>query len=177
MTQAKLTGSYSVFGIDSYAASVAHYVDWLGFNLDWEWRAAPEAPAIVSLSRDSVSLMLNEADAVATGSQLTVFVDDLQALVDEWNARGSDAVAVSVQPPYDIPSVVIADAAGNRINFQQPIDEAEEERRDQLRAAMRDWVRARLDAGEDPPTAEQLVEAVGRPLGLAIEVVQEFADR
>ena len=79
MATAKLTGSYSVFSVDSYAESVAHYVDWLGFNLGWEWRAAPEAPAIVSLSRDSVSLMLNEADAVATGSQLTVFVDDLQA--------------------------------------------------------------------------------------------------
>ncbi len=97
--------------------------------------------------------------------------------MDEWNARGSDTVAVSVQPPYDIPSVVIADAAGNRISFQQPIDEAEEERRARLRGTMREWVRARLDAGEDAPTAEQLVEAVGRPLGLAIEVVQEFADR
>ena len=27
---------YPVFGIRSYAEAIDYYVDWLGFNLDWE---------------------------------------------------------------------------------------------------------------------------------------------
>ena len=63
-----------VFGIGSYDEAVAHYVDWLGFNLDWEWRSAPGRPVIMAISRPGVGLMLNEANTSAVGSSLVLHV-------------------------------------------------------------------------------------------------------
>lgn len=67
--------------------AVAHYVDWLGFNLDWEWREAPGRSVIMAISHDGVSLMLNEDDERSVGSWLTLSVTHLQALADEWNPK------------------------------------------------------------------------------------------
>lgn len=41
---------------------------------------------------------------------------------------------------------------------------------------MREYVRERLAAGHPCPTPEEVVEAVGRPLGIAIEVLNEFSE-
>ncbi len=62
MTEQNITGVVPVLGINSYEEAVSHYVNKLGFNLDWEWREAPGKPAIISVSRDNVSIMLNEFD-------------------------------------------------------------------------------------------------------------------
>ena len=52
---------YPVFGIRSYEQAIDYYVDWLGFHLDWEWREAPGQPAIVSISREGITIGLNES--------------------------------------------------------------------------------------------------------------------
>ncbi|MDK1023881.1 MAG: hypothetical protein QGD92_06575 [Gammaproteobacteria bacterium] len=38
MTKPKIMEIVPVLGIGSYDEAVAHYVDWLGFDLDREWR-------------------------------------------------------------------------------------------------------------------------------------------
>jgi hypothetical protein len=38
MEESKLERMVPVFGVSSYEAAVEHYIDWLGFTLDWEWR-------------------------------------------------------------------------------------------------------------------------------------------
>ena len=165
-----------VLRIDSAAKALAHYVDWLGFELDWEWREAPGRPAILSISRDDISIMLNEADDVGGKAWLTVAVDDLQALAEEWNRRRPGSAKIEIGPPYEIPSVWIEDPSGNRIDFQQPVSTQEQALRDERGERMRELVRGRLDAGEPCPTPESLVEACGRPIGLAIQVLGEFPE-
>jgi hypothetical protein len=46
--------------IGNFETAIDHYVAWLGFNLDWEWREAPGQPAIGFLSRDHFAFMINE---------------------------------------------------------------------------------------------------------------------
>ena len=99
---------YPVFGIRSYEEAIDYYVDWLGFNLDWEWREAPGKPAIVAISRDGLDIGLNEHTNAATGAWLSVGVADVQALADEWNGRRPGSVKVVSGVPYE---GYVADAA------------------------------------------------------------------
>jgi len=172
----KITEIVPVFGIKSYEEAIAHYVDWLGFNLDWEWREAPGRPVIMAISRDGASLMLNEGDELSVGSWLTLRVTDLHALADEWNSRRPNSVLVAVQPPYDIPSIFLTDPFGNRMDFQQPVSAEEEEVRKRRASQMRDYIGQLLAGGNPCPTPEEVVEAIGRPLGLAMDILCEFPE-
>jgi len=176
MAETVIKGMVPVIGIRSYEEAVAHYVDWLGFNLDWEWREAPGKPVIMSISRDVASLMLNESGDPAPGAWLTLSVSDLEALAAEWNGRRPDSVSVVIGPPYDIPSLCITDPFGNRMDFQQPVGEAEEKARAERAVLMREHVRRELAEGKPCPAPEQLVRAIGPPIGMAMDVLCEFPE-
>ena len=44
-----------------YEETISHYVDWLGFNVDWEYREE-QLPFVISITRDGFSFMLTELD-------------------------------------------------------------------------------------------------------------------
>lgn len=176
MSAPEITAMVPVFAIGSHAEAVDFYLNWLGFKLDWEWRAQPGAPVIMAISRDAAALMLNEA-ALATGpGWLTVSVSDLDGLAAEWNQRRPDSATVLVGAPYDIPTVSLEDPFGNHIDFQQPISAAETELREQRGAQMRVFIRAERERGNPCPTPDELVAVIGPPVGLAMDVLCEFPD-
>ena len=125
-TTPKFTGAVPAFQIGNYQQAVEHYVNWLGFNLDWEWREAPGKPVIMHVSRDEVPLFLNEYDEGRRPSHLNVIVTNLKAYADEVNARRTDSV--------------------------------------------------QIEAGNPCPTPQEVVTAVGGPIGLAIETLFEFPE-
>lgn len=169
------TALVPVLGIGSYDEAVAHYVDWLGFQIDWEWREAPGRPVILSISRGGLTLMLNEADLEARGSSLTLKITNLQALADECNERRPGGISVELQAPYDIPSIFVPDPWGNRLNIQQPFTEEEKRAMAELAERMREYVRERVDSGAALPSPEDVVKAIGKPVGLAMEVLGQFS--
>jgi hypothetical protein len=176
MDTPRITEIVPVFGITSYAGAVAHYVDWLGFNLDWEWREAPDRPVIMAISRDGVSLMLNEHPSSSSASSLTLKVTDIDAFAEEWNGRRPNSVKVVVGPPYDIPSIYATDPFGNYMDFQQPVSAEEEAARQAHIPHMRDYIREQLADAGNCPTPTQVMEAVGGPLGLVLDTLCEFPE-
>jgi hypothetical protein len=176
MTSHSITGMVPVFGIRSYDEAVAYYVDWLGFNLDWEWREAPGQPVIMHITRDGVSLMLNESVEVPSVSWLTLKVTDVHAFAAEWNAKRSNSVKVAGDPPYDIPTIFLKDTFGNRLDFEQLFGVKEKEFRERRASDMRDYVRQRLSGGYPCPTPDEVVEAVGRSPILAMAILGEFPE-
>lgn len=171
----RITEMVPVLGITSYDEAIAHYVDWLGFTLDWEWRAAPGEPVIMSISRGDFSFMLNESGSPPPGSWVAVKVDDLEALADEWNRRREGSANVVIGPPYDIPSIGVRDPFGNFLDFQQPVSAEEEAARDERKILMRAFIQCELDAGNALPTPEAVVEAAGKPIGMAMDILCEFS--
>ena len=165
---------YPVFGITSYEQAIDYYVDWLGFNLDWEWREAPGRPAIVSISRDGITIGLNESLAAATGAWLSVAVADAQALADEWNGRRPGSVKIVIGAPYEFPVIYLVDPFGNRIDIQQQNPAEQETRRQEQVPRMREFVSQQIAEGKPVPTPEEVVAAIGPSVGLAIEVLNEF---
>ncbi len=171
---ARIEGVVPVFGIHRYQDAVAHYVDWLGFHIDWEWREAEGQPVIMAISRDQASFMLNEYPDTPKPATVTLRVANLAALVAEWNERRPGSAKLVIEPPYEFPAVRIADGCHNVLHFQEPGGPQEQASRAVNRGRMRDYVRERLAKTEPFPTPEELRRAIGPDLGTAVEVLNEF---
>jgi catechol 2,3-dioxygenase-like lactoylglutathione lyase family enzyme len=104
-----------VFRVRDLRASLAYYVDVLGFAIDWE------GGGVASVTRDRCCLFLCEGDQSATSVWAWIGVDDAAALHDELRARG----ALIRHPPthYDWAlEMQVADPDGNvlRLGSEPP---------------------------------------------------------
>jgi hypothetical protein len=163
-----------VLRIGSFEQAVEHYVGWLGFNLDWDWREAPGQPVIAALSRDDAAFMVNEYPQTPGPIELHLTVKNFNALLDEWNAKRPGSAEPRIAPPYEFPDIPIRDPWDNVLVFEGQDEALERRRREAVRPKMREYVQAELDAGRGFPTPEELRDAIGPPLGTAIEVLNEF---
>jgi catechol 2,3-dioxygenase-like lactoylglutathione lyase family enzyme len=99
------------------------YLEFLGFQLDWEHRFAPDLPLYMQVHRDGLILHLSEHHGDATpGSAVFARVEDLKALERELLAKRygyarpqADAVDWGLE-------MQVADPFGNRLRFCQQID-------------------------------------------------------
>jgi len=106
-----------VLSVGSYEETVSHYVEWLGFNVDWEYREQ-QLPFVISITRDGFSFMLAESET-STGSWTTIFVSDVEAMSEELNSRRSDSVKIELYPPNDIAQIHVIDPWKNLLVFEQ----------------------------------------------------------
>lgn len=171
----RLNDIVPVLGIASYDAAISHYIDWLGFTVDWEWREAPGKPVVMSISRDEISLMLCEGSA-AQGSWLTIRATNLDAFADELNTRRPHSVEVTIGPPYDLPELHVVDECGNRLVFGEELSAEESALREARRVSMREYIRRRIADDAGRPSPDDIVNKVGGPVGLAVEVLSEFPE-
>jgi uncharacterized glyoxalase superfamily protein PhnB len=78
-------------------ASLDYYVDKLGFKKKWEWGDPPDFACV---ARDEVELFLSlGTQRVAAGSWISIFVQDVDALYEDYKKRG----AIIRQPPTEYP--------------------------------------------------------------------------
>lgn len=162
--------------VGDFKEAMAHYVDWLGFQLDWEWREARGEPAIAALSRDHFTFMVNEHPDAVGPAAIHLEVENLPALVEEWNQRRPGAAVIRTAPPYEFPEAVVEDPWGNRLYFEGKLEAEEVARRETVAHEMRAFIAAELEAGRPLPTPEALRSAVGPPLGVAIEVLNGYPE-
>ncbi|MBZ0135373.1 MAG: VOC family protein [Planctomycetes bacterium] len=72
-----------VLGIDDYQQACEYYVKALGFRIDFEHRHEPGFPVHMGVQRGDVYLHLSEHSRGQPGSEIYIFVKDIQ----EWWAR------------------------------------------------------------------------------------------
>ena len=176
MNKPRIDRMVPVFGITSHQEAVSHYVDWLGFNLDWEWREAPGLPVIMAISRDNVAFMLNEHRDSPAAADVRLQVNNLEELADEWNEKRPGSAVVRIELPYEFPELSIADPWGNRLTFHEDNSAEQERLRAENAPKMRDYIQKKLDDGMALPTPEEVRAAVGPVLGFAFEVLNEFPE-
>lgn len=97
------------------------YEDGMGFEVRWEHRFEPGFPVFAEVALDGASLYLTEhAEDCQAGGAAYFVVDDVDALHEDFLARG---VAIT-QPPEDKPwnrrEMLVAYPDGNRLRFANP---------------------------------------------------------
>ena len=168
-----LSAPRPVLKVDSFEEAVEHYVDWLGFKLEWDWREGPGAPTIAAFARDGFEFMINEYPDTLGPTQIHINVTNLRALVEEWNRRRPGKARPRIEPPYEFMDLPIEDPFGNILVFEAQDVAAQQKQRDTIVPKMREFIQQELDAGRGFPTPELVREVVGPPLGVAVEVLNE----
>lgn len=100
-------GVVPILRVQNLAASIAYYVNVLGFELDWE-----DEGVFASVSRGSCGIFLCEGGQGHTGSWVWVGVSDVDVLHEELRGRG----ARIRQPPTNFwwaCEMQVADPDGN----------------------------------------------------------------
>lgn len=128
MKHATLTSSAAILLVRDLVAAANYYRDCLGFNYERFWG---EPPDFVILSRDPCRLMLHLAPGhhvivphwrVSRGMWNVYFwMDDADALYEEFNRRGAKIDYEIHNKPYGIREFGIQDLDGYDIGFGSPI--------------------------------------------------------
>lgn len=68
-----------ILRIFDYQRAIEHYVNWLGFKIDWEHRFDENAPVYMQVSRACIVLHLSEHSGDGTPGT-NVFIDNFEGL-------------------------------------------------------------------------------------------------
>ena len=99
------------------------YVDFMGFQIDWEHRFEPDLPLYMQVSRDGLVLHLSEHVGDACPGS-TVFVQ--MTGIDELHAQLAAKKYKYLRPgieiaPWNARCMEVIDPFGNRIRFNEAI--------------------------------------------------------
>jgi catechol 2,3-dioxygenase-like lactoylglutathione lyase family enzyme len=109
--RATLGGAIPILRVADLDASVAYYVDRLGFTL--QWRADP----VASVGRDRVSLMLSADDQGQPGTWVWLSTDDADALYAELAGRGARLRHPPTNYPWGSRECQVTDPDGHVLRF------------------------------------------------------------
>jgi catechol 2,3-dioxygenase-like lactoylglutathione lyase family enzyme len=99
------------------------YVDFLGFQVDWEHRFAPDLPLYLQVSRDGCVLHLSEHHGdCSPGSAMRIQAGDLDALHAELASRHYKYARPGIEKtPWGTRDMSVKDPFGNRLTFTTAI--------------------------------------------------------
>ena len=95
------------------------YVDFLGFEVDWEHRFAPDLPLYLQVARGDCVLHLSEHHGdCCPGAALRIAVDDIDELHAELAARQYGYARPAIEDtPWGSRELTVRDPFGNRLTF------------------------------------------------------------
>ena len=99
------------------------YLDYLGFQLDWEHRFEPDLPLYMQVSRGQLRLHLSEHYGdCCPGSTVFVNMQGIDELHRELTARKYRYLRPGVEEvPWNARCMELIDPFGNRIRFQESL--------------------------------------------------------
>jgi catechol 2,3-dioxygenase-like lactoylglutathione lyase family enzyme len=104
--------------ITDVAASLAFYVDGLGFKVDWQHQFEPGFPLFMQITRNGQTLFLTQHSGdCAVGAAVYFVVPDAQAFYAECVGHGTQATQQPTPTPWGTCECVLTDPDGNRLRF------------------------------------------------------------
>jgi uncharacterized glyoxalase superfamily protein PhnB len=121
----KLQRVTPVLSVGDVGASIAYYLDKLGFTDCWTWG---EPPGFGGVSRDGVEVFFCRNCQGNPGTWVSVWVDDVDALHQELAGRGAEIVQPPTTFEWGVREMNVRDPDGHRLRFStetgQPSDGA-----------------------------------------------------
>lgn len=104
-------------------ATRAFYLDFLGFEIEFEHRFEPDLPLYMSVTLDECVLHLSEHHGDATpGSAVRIEVDDVREFARILNEKRYKNARPGVQrQEWGFDEMTVQDPSGNRLVFCTPI--------------------------------------------------------
>lgn len=113
-----LSPAIPILRIFSVEKAREFYLDFLGFQVDWEHRFEPDLPLYMQVRRSGLTLHLSEHHGDATpGSAVFIPVEDIDALQRELIAKQSGYARPGVEAVGWGREMQVADPFGNRLRF------------------------------------------------------------
>ncbi|WP_305825227.1 glyoxalase superfamily protein [Massilia brevitalea] len=119
----KLGAIAPILRIFDEAKARAFYVDFLGFQVDWEHRFEPALPLYLQVSRDGCVLHLSEHHGdCCPGAAMRIAVDDIDALHAELANKNYGYARPGIEAtPWGTRDLSVKDPFGNRLTFTTAI--------------------------------------------------------
>ena len=108
-----------VLSVDDYQKACDFYVTGLGFTIDFEHRHEPGFPVHMGVRRGDLYLHLSEHGRGHCGSEVYVFVDDIQAWYEQCVACGVNVDGPPVQKPWGNTELAVKDPFRNLLRLSQ----------------------------------------------------------
>lgn len=116
-----------VIGVDDVGAAVRFFEEHLGFEVVAEFGGAPDQPLYGIVSRDQIAIHLQGGWTPRTGDRephetdAYVYVDDVDALLDEFRSAGVTLHREMVDNDYGMRDFCVVTPQGARIAFGSPV--------------------------------------------------------
>ena len=112
-----------VLRIFDAALAKRFYLEWLGFELNWEHQIGVNAPRYIQVSRGAVVLHLSEHYGdCSPGAKIFIHTDDVESLHRELNGRPNPNMRPGVVlAPWKTKVMEVTDPFGNRLCFNQSL--------------------------------------------------------
>ena len=120
MSFAKTTPILRIF---DEAKAKEFYVDFLGFQVDWEHRFEPDMPLYMQVSKDSCVLHLSEHHGdCSPGSAMRIETNELAGFHKELLAKEYQYARPGIkETPWGSRDMSVSDPFGNRLTFTTAI--------------------------------------------------------
>lgn len=103
-----------VLNVASVPASIDYYVEKLGFQKDWDWGSPPHFGCV---SRDEVRIFLCHDAQGARGMWISIFVEDVDTLYEDYRLRGATIRQAPTNFPWGLREMNVEDPDGHRLRL------------------------------------------------------------
>lgn len=103
-----------ILNVRNVTASIAYYVDVLGFEKEWDWGTPP---SFASVLRDDVNIFLCQDAQGAKGMWISIFIQDVDALYEDYRKRGAIIRQEPTTFPWGVREMNVEDPDGHRLRI------------------------------------------------------------
>ena len=100
-------------------ASLAYWTGCLGFTQSFHW---DDPAGFAGAERDGIEVMFCRDGQGEPGTWLTIWVDDVDGLYEEYRTSGAEIRRAPVTLPWGVREMNVADPDGHRIRFSTPAE-------------------------------------------------------
>ncbi len=99
-----------ILNVASVPASLDYYVDRLGFEKEWDWGTPP---TFACVRRDEVRIFMCQGGQGQPGTWISIFVQDVDALYDDYRKRGVKVPKPPADFPWGVREMLVEDPDGH----------------------------------------------------------------
>ena len=103
-----------ILNVKNFQASMEYYVQKLGFEKKWDWGDPPDFGCV---GRGRVEIFLCQGSQGQAGMWMSIFMDDVDALYEEYKQSGATILNPPTNYPWDTREMLVEDLDGHRFRM------------------------------------------------------------